>query len=104
MNNTATLALALLGMGAFDAYLVTERPSTGPQSGSDAVYLAELPSGMRYNPAVADASPERTRRLFATWGEWRPGRVAARQFVIYDTSVGAAQVFPTPEWLVSADR
>ncbi len=105
MNNMATLALTLMGMGAFDAFLVTERPSTGPQTyGSDAVYLTELPLGIPYNPAIADASPERARRLFTAWGEWRPGRVAARQFVIYDTSVPATRIFPTPQWLVSAGR
>jgi hypothetical protein len=105
VNNMATLALALMGMGAFDAFLVTDRPSPGPQSsGSDTVYLAELPPGIAYNPAIADASPERARRLFAAWGEWRPGRVASRQFVIYDTSVPATRIFPTPEWLVSAGR
>jgi hypothetical protein len=103
MNNTATLVLTLSGMATLDVFLVSQRTTPQPH-GLEAVYLAELPAAMQYTPNFVNGSPERAQRLFTMWGEWRPSRVASRHFVIYDTGVDAARVFPTPEWLVSADR
>jgi hypothetical protein len=100
MNYTAaTLILALLGIASLDVLLVKQQRWLEPHTYRlEALYLAELQPAMTY-PGVLGASPDRARRLFAAWGEWRLGHADAGHFMVYDTSSEAARVFPTPAWL-----
>jgi|SRR5581483_10580381 len=105
MNNIATVCITLFGMVCLDVFLVGPHGLNG-SSGYDLqpVYMAEMPPVMQNAPAIASSSPERAWSPFAVWGEWRYGRIAARRFVIYDTSVAPARISPTPAWPLSADK
>lgn len=81
MNNVATVCITLFGMFAVDVLLIGQHGLDG-SSGYDLqpVYMAEMPPVKRND------------------------RIAARRFVIYDTSVAPARVFPTRTGLLSADK
>jgi hypothetical protein len=100
MNNTAAIILTLAGMTVLDVFLVGPHRRPEPRSNSvEAITtLAELQPAMQHLAVVGNPSPERARRLFETWGEWRLGRVGARQSALRDPRIDAPRVFPTPAW------